>query len=130
MWLDVEFRVRLPKTNLDLAKLYIQWKTHGNVQKQPPIDINSNFYFPKNLSINLNQNSTKDIKREGEDFVMRNKKNTHTHNPKTYIFFKKPSILIRVLRKNKNSPREREYSQFFFFVVKIWIEMGEMISNL
>ena len=116
MWLDVEFRVRLPKTNPDLAKLYIQWKTRGNAQKQSPIDINSNFYFPKNLSINLNQNSTKDIKKEGEDFVMTNKKHTHTHthNPETYIFFKKPSILIRVLRKNKNSPREREYSQFFF----------------
>ena len=106
MWLDVEFRVRLPKTNPDLAKLYIQWKTRGNAQKQSPIDINSNFYFPKNLSINLNQNSTKDIKKEGEDFVMTNKK--HTHNPETYIFLKKPSILIRVLKKNKNSSRERE----------------------
>ena len=36
-----------------------------------------------------------------------------------YILKKKPSILIRVIKKNKNSlwerEREREYSPFFFF---------------
>ena len=37
------------------------------------------------------------------------------YDTKTYIKKKKPSTLIRVVRKNKNPPREREreHSQFF-----------------
>ena len=48
---------------------------------------------------------------------------------------KKPSTLIRAIRRNKNLPkerREREYSQFFFFFFggKNMDWMSEMISNL
>ena len=59
------------------------------------------------------------------------------HNNKTHIKKKKSSILIRVIKKNKNSPkesrerereRERESSQFLYEKNMDW--MGEMISNL
>ena len=51
------------------------------------------------------------------------------YNTKTYIKKKKPSTLNKVIRKNKNLPREREREReresthsFSFFVGKIWIE--------
>ena len=46
------------------------------------------------------------------------------YNTKTYIKKKKPSTLIRVIRKKKKSTaREREKeSTHSFFVGKIWIE--------
>ena len=58
------------------------------------------------------------------------KKTTHTHtNTKTHIkfffFFFKPSTLIRVIRKNKNPPKEmrgREIEYSHFRVGKIRIE--------
>ena len=57
------------------------------------------------------------------------------YNKKTHIKKKKSSILIRVIKKNKNSPkesrereRERESSQFLYEKNMDW--MGEMISNL
>ena len=59
------------------------------------------FLFPKKLSINPNQNSTKPTK-ERDDFVMGNLK-TQYHN----TLKKKPSTLIKGIRKNKNLERER-----------------------
>ena len=41
---------------------------------------------------------------------------------------KELSTLIRVIRKNKNLPREREYSQFFCGKNMNW--MSEMILNV
>ena len=61
--------------------------------------------FPKKLSIN----STKTIKRKEKTFWWDIKKKTHYQN--TYYkknLKKKLSTLIRVIRKNKNSLRERE----------------------
>ena len=40
---------------------------------------------------------------------------------------KKPSTLIRIIRKNKNSPRERE-RELTFCVGKIWIEWENNIK--
>ena len=40
MWPNVEFEIGLPKTNLSLAKLHLQWKTRGYVQKPPLTTIN------------------------------------------------------------------------------------------
>ena len=52
------------------------------------------------------------------------------YNTKTYIKKKKPSTLIRVVRKNKNPPREREREHSQFFRRKNMDWMREMISNL
>ena len=51
--------------------------------------------------------------------------------PKHIFKYKKPSTLIRIIRKNKNPQereREREYLQFFCGENMDWME--EMISNL
>ena len=56
------------------------------------------------------------------------KKTTHTQIPKhilIFFFFLKPSTLIRVIRKNKNPPKEmrgREIEYSHFRVGKIRIE--------
>ena len=63
--------------------------------------------FPKKLSINPNKNSTKVIKGKEKTFWWDIKKKKK-HNTKTHIKKKKPSTLIRVIRKNKNLPREGE----------------------
>ena len=84
------------------------------------------FLFPKKLSINPNQNSTKAIKRKEKTFWWDIK--THTHNTKTHIK-KKPSTLIRVIRKNKNSPKKSRESTHSF----MWEKYGlnrKTISNL
>ena len=59
---------------------------------------------------------------------LKKKKNAITKHIK-----KKPSVLIRVIKKNKNSlkesrEREREYSQFLCRKNMDWME--EIISNL
>ena len=64
-------------------------------------NIKPNSYFQKKkLSINPNQNSTKAIKGERRlcDEKLKN----------TYSKKKKSSTLIRVIRKNKNIPKERK----------------------
>ena len=49
-------------------------------------------------------------------------KKNNNNNPKTYIYIyikkKKPSILIRVIKKNKNSLWERESTYHFFLCDK------------
>ena len=64
------------------------------------------FMFPKKLSINLDKNSTKVIKGKEKTFWWDIKKQKNTI-PKHILKKKKPSTLIRVIRKNKNSPKER-----------------------
>ena len=61
------------------------------------------FLFPKKLSINPNQNSTKLVKGRKKTLWWEIKK---TQYQNTYL--KKPSTLIGIIRKNKNPPRERE----------------------
>ena len=57
--------------------------------------------------------------------------NLKEKKPKHIFKYKKPSTLIRIIRKNKNPQereREREYLQFFCGENMNWME--EMISNL